>query len=57
MAEFTTSNTNPLVLTRGLFAAARESGYGTFETCRWRLTKSVIGGKADLPVAHSDFSV
>jgi len=37
MAEFTTSNTNPLVLTRGLFAAARESGYGTFETCRWRL--------------------
>jgi hypothetical protein len=30
---------------------------GTFEICRWSLTKAVIEGKADLPVAHPDFSV
>jgi len=30
---------------------------GTFETCRWHLTKSVIEGKADFPVARYDFSV
>jgi len=30
---------------------------GTFETCRWHLTKSVIKGKADFPVARYDFSV
>jgi hypothetical protein len=30
---------------------------GTFETCRWPLTKSVMEGKADFPVAHPDFSV
>jgi hypothetical protein len=40
-----------------LFFAARESGSGTFETCRWPLTKSVIEGKADFPFTRPDFSV
>jgi hypothetical protein len=33
------------------------SASGTFETCRWHLTKSVIKGKADFPVARYDFSL
>jgi|SRR4051812_31523871 hypothetical protein len=30
---------------------------GTFETCRWPLTKSVIEDETDFPVARPDFSV
>jgi hypothetical protein len=33
------------------------SASGTFETCRWPLTKSVIEGKADFPIARPDFAV
>jgi hypothetical protein len=38
-------------------ANSEPSTHGTFETCRWPLTKSAVEGKADFPVARPDFSV
>jgi hypothetical protein len=33
------------------------SVFGTFETCRWHLRTSAVGGKADRPIERPDFSV
>ena len=38
-------------------AISMASANGTFRTCQGGLTMSAVGGKADLPVEHPDFSV
>jgi len=35
--------------------ASATSAIGTFRTCQVWLTMPVVEGKADFPVAHSDF--